>query len=504
MRGIVVLVLGLLLGGGVGRAGPALVGPAQPSAADDAQTPTFPHPRHEGLFPDCLSCHRGIPGGDTASYYPSRDVCGRCHDGSVEPKVSWTAPARFESNLHFTHPQHAAAAGPRGPAECIACHREPGRQGRMDVGPPVQADCAVCHTAARGHVNARVDCGTCHEPLSRATRLTIPAIARLPKPASHDSSDFLLSHRLDAVSGAATCATCHARESCERCHMNGASVPAIASLGRDARVALLAQGRPAEYPRPPSHTGAWRSVHGPAAAAATAACADCHARQSCQTCHRDVKLQEIERLPDVPEPGTRSSGAVGHAVGANAQASPPPQGVVVPVRSVHPAGWVGSHGTDAAAGTRCESCHEQSFCSSCHAASTRPSFHDSDVLERHGLDTWSSDTQCTACHSTETFCRSCHQQRSVAARGAQGAAFHGAQPMWLLQHGQAARQGLEGCVACHAQTDCARCHSAVGGWGVNPHGADFDAAAERKRNAITCQRCHPAGSIPGGGGGPEP
>ena len=70
------------------------------------------------------------------------------------------------------------------------------------------------------------------------------------------------------------------------------------------------------------------------------------------------------------------------------------------------------------------------------------------------------------------------------------ASFHDAQPVWLLRHAQAARQGLESCTSCHSQKDCLQCHSQLGAFGINPHGPDFDAARVQKRNPLICFACH--------------
>ena len=162
----------------------------------------------------------------------------------------------------------------------------------------------------------------------------------------------------------------------------------------------------------------------------------------------------------------------------------------------HPPGFAEHHGAAAASGSvECSACHEKTFCSSCHAGSSKPVFHPANFLTRHGVDAYGGARDCSSCHNTQTFCRSCHQGLGVASRGRVDVAFHTGQPMWLLQHGEAARKGLEGCTSCHRQQDCTRCHSATGGWGVNPHGSGFDASRVSARNQLTCARCH--ATIPG-------
>jgi hypothetical protein len=98
--------------------------------------------------------------------------------------------------------------------------------------------------------------------------------------------------------------------------------------------------------------------------------------------------------------------------------------------------------------------------------------------------------ECAACHSEEAFCRDCHTGLGFAAGGRTGAAFHDAQPDWLLAHGQAARQDLESCVACHSEATCLRCHSAKTGFRVSPHGPDFDPDHVADKSTQSCGICH--------------
>ncbi|HEX6589857.1 MAG TPA: cytochrome c3 family protein, partial [Longimicrobiales bacterium] len=80
-------------------------------------------------------------------------------------------------------------------------------------------------------------------------------------------------------------------------------------------------------------------------------------------------------------------------------------------------------------------------------------------------------------------------------QGRLGSGFHDAQPLWLLRHGQAARQTLESCTTCHEQRDCMQCHSQTGSFQINPHGPDFDAERARDRNSRICFACHVADPI---------
>jgi hypothetical protein len=76
--------------------------------------------------------------------------------------------------------------------------------------------------------------------------------------------------------------------------------------------------------------------------------------------------------------------------------------------------------------------------------------------------------------------------------------YHDAKQYFTLNHGQAARQNLESCVACHAERDCLTCHSAQGGRRFNPHGPGFDPETMRRKNSQACTVCHGA-AIPEGG-----
>jgi hypothetical protein len=78
------------------------------------------------------------------------------------------------------------------------------------------------------------------------------------------------------------------------------------------------------------------------------------------------------------------------------------------------------------------------------------------------------------------------------------AGYHDVFRGFSLGHGQAARQSLESCAACHAERDCTACHSAVGGgFRFNPHGPGFNAARLLSKNPSLCTACHGT-AIPGG------
>ena len=159
--------------------------------------------------------------------------------------------------------------------------------------------------------------------------------------------------------------------------------------------------------------------------------------------------------------------------------------------------FIRAHGLLSASGAGgCATCHTQSECTACHEGASSNAFHPDDFMARHAADAWGQTAECANCHSTQEFCQACHQEAGFGTVGRLGPGFHDAQPVWLLRHGQAARQSLESCASCHQQTDCTQCHSVLGAFKVNPHGPDFDPEQARARNARTCLACHL--TIPGG------
>lgn len=461
---------------------------------------SFPHERHARLFPVCTGCHEGIESGDSARFFPSPQMCANCHDGENQKRVVWTGPERRASNLRFTHPRHTAGLRDTTLA-CRSCHTSPGAE-RMAVQRAVVGRCLSCHQhqATSHYLDAK--CETCHVPLA-ATSFAAERILTLPEPADHDSAQFLASlHGAEAHGGTARCATCHTRERCASCHVDAAASPAIARLPAAPAGMDLPTFSP-HYPVPPTHTKAdWLQLHG--SKAGTAECATCHAREDCQTCHQENAPAVVASLPS----RSRTS-----APGVMLSRTPP---------ASHSAPtWGTEHGTLAAASTAsCTTCHTRRFCSECHdaaqiaqnrvegsmpvsgtdrspRATDRGQFHPPDFMARHAAQAWGRRLECANCHQVAVFCRDCHLQEGMGTEGRLGGAFHDAQPLWLLRHGQAARQGLESCTSCHRQRDCLQCHSTLGAFKVNPHGPGFDAARAHKKNPVICFACHATDPLAG-------
>jgi hypothetical protein len=470
--------------------------------------PRFPHARHEKLFPQCAGCHAGIPGGERATSFPDTALCGECHNSRDSRKVSWTPPEPTASNLRFSHVKHLPLTNGAG-AQCTACHATPDAKW-MHVGRAAPAQCLSCHThRASAHLAPDNRCASCHVPLTTATALRAAQIGAFRQPASHEASDFAQRHQVQGSDAQAQCAVCHAKESCARCHVNASRIASSYRLLPDARVATLVAGKPASYSVPATHrTAAFPETHGPLARAAGASCANCHARASCQVCHTGNGAADVLATIPVAEvggaPGVQlkagidtwnglvsSNMAAGRIALGPATASQPP--VTGPIRrrtQVHQPFFARTHGPSAAsAQMTCEGCHAKSFCADCHAGEGKRRFHIANFAARHAPEAWGRETNCQGCHNTEVFCRGCHLQSGLSSRGRSNVGYHSAVPLWSLQHGQAARQGLQSCTSCHTQRDCMQCHS-QGGRGINPHGPGFDAKRLWKANRLTCLRCH--------------
>ncbi|MGE0159969.1 MAG: hypothetical protein AB7T31_11220 [Gemmatimonadales bacterium] len=449
------------------------------------QTP-FPHLEHQGLFPLCAGCHEGIPEGDTATFYPPPASCTGCHDGVREERVTWNGPTDDVDNVAFQHDVHdaelAAAGDP--PQECASCHVEAGGT-RMAVADDVQlAGCWSCHAHQAADHMVDADCVTCHVPLA-STRFDLARIADLPLPADHGAAEFLAGgHGPLAEADAGRCATCHTQERCVSCHVDTerASIAAVPAAPADMELPVT----PVHYDVPVSHTDRdFLATHG--AGASLQACGTCHTSNDCTTCHIQPLPVSVSALPDranVLAPGAQ---VVGRAPSSHESMF-----------------FIEAHATLAAANeTSCATCHEESFCVSCHDAPSAPStnslttgrgggYHPASFLSMHAASAFGRDSDCATCHSTQVFCRQCHLETGLvpAGGGRLGPGYHDDGPLWLLRHGQAARQNLEGCTSCHRQVDCTQCHGVLGAFKVSPHTLGFDAERAWARSPRTCLACH--------------
>lgn len=438
------------------------------------QSDRFPHAKHVGLFPSCEGCHSGITSGDTTAVYSvTPETCAGCHNGTLQPTVDWAGPSPPASNVNFSHSKHP-------PAPCALCHSMPDATAPMQIRRANLTACLTCHApGAEEHQAAGVDCAKCHRPLGEATALTVDQIAMFPRPGDHEGDDFLWTHSSRAAEDLARCAVCHTRDSCQRCHLNAEQISLIQELPKDDRVASLAADRPGRWAKPSSHERLdWKEMHGVEASEATGTCANCHARPSCETCHGDAGPAVIRELPMPARDG--------------------PQGVVIAAGGPpgHTPDFKVQHRSAAVAGTpNCSTCHTETFCADCHDGPSSSGFHPVNFVARHGAEAFARETECATCHSSEAFCRDCHEGIGFAQGGRTNAAYHDATASWLIGHGRAARQNLETCTTCHQQSSCLRCHSAKSGWRVSPHGPDFDPNRVADRSEMSCAICHFASQL---------
>ena len=486
----------------------AIILAAAPARAQ--QQDTFPHSLHAKVFPSCTGCHGGILTGDATSYFPDASKCAGCHDGVVRNegkvlrKVTYTTGSYPANNLHFSHPEHIRLTNSVGSTRvCVECHQRPGTTEWMQVAGPAPSLCITCHEhAATSHLAEEAKCRTCHVPLAQATAVTAASIATFPKPASHDAPDFLLTHGPTDSAAVARCAICHTQESCARCHMNAPSTSQITALGNNPQVMAAFAGKPSNYPVPPSHAAAdFKAAHGKAAAAKPATCANCHAQASCKTCHlTQTASGVIAKLP-APAPDARAQGVQLRGTSdfalfaAVAFRKPAKEGrgaarpQVWSVR-VHDPGWAKNHRAPAASNApNCLGCHQKAYCADCHDGVGNLKYHKADFVQGHGASAYGREQECTACHSSQAFCLTCHQNIGIAASGDMNGVMHNQSPNWLLAHGQAARLELPNCISCHKQSDCMKCHSTTT-WGINPHGPDFNANRMASLNTQICYYCH--------------
>lgn len=451
----------------------------------------FDHWQHRDLFPSCTSCHAGVQDG-AQTLWPPPGACADCHDGAIKETVSWRPPsATPPTNLRFTHRDHAEAVRRTTRADslldCRSCHVEPAAD-RMQVRLAVAQNCLDCHGIKTVHLAAPDStCSTCHVPLARAVRLARADVAKFPVPESHKERGFELEGHGRLARGtrtspvSAACATCHARDFCSACHVNAPEVAAIQALAVDPRSLV----HKAELKAPAGHADPlFLRRHGLAARKAAMSCATCHTQESCLACHVDKPTAALA-LP---------AGGPGRGRGAIIRRERP---------ASHGADFSQLHGAPAdARPASCDGCHVRPQCLDCHrpnAADAPPGYHPGGFLSRHPAAAYTRETSCSDCHNTGQFCADCHVSAGLSAQGPLTAGYHDAKRSFLLGHGQAARQNLESCVACHAERDCLTCHSALGGRRFNPHGPGFDPSTLQRKNSQACTACHGA-LIPGSSG----
>jgi hypothetical protein len=239
----------------------------------------------------------------------------------------------------------------------------------------------------------------------------------------------------------------------------------------------------ARYPEPASHLDdGWLDAH--QQQATVRECSTCHTGDDCMTCH-------VVSTPDLVAALPRRADVV--APGVQLESRSP--------ESHESLFFMQAHSILAASDqTSCATCHVERFCVECHDAGVGDGYHPPNFMVRHSADAYGRDYECANCHEPAVFCRACHEDLGLAGQRTVTAGYHDATPLWLLQHGQAARQNLESCASCHKQVDCTRCHGVLGAFKVSPHTQDFDPERAWLQSPRTCLACHIGN--PNNGGAP--
>lgn len=291
-----------------------------------------------------------------------------------------------------------------------------------------------------------------------------------------------------------SCAPCHA-ERIDRAHTDSEHC-GFCHRGFDPAQSLAI--RPAR--RPPARLSFSHATH----AQAKLACTSCHdtadparsptlpSMSQCLDCHRNERALACNRChTSLPSGRLRTVF---------------PEGKLVPrsafLGMAHDADFSVRHRWLAAEeSATCSSCHVESECSACHDGERRPrSLHPNDYLTLHAQDAQRNATRCGSCHSTQSFCLSCHARLGVSPISAPDLAapkrLHPPSSVWLrgpMLHAREAERSLSTCVSCHAERDCIGCHGARGvGAGLSPHPPGFreQCGARLANNPRACLLCH--------------
>ena len=163
-RLILILLLVVLLGGAAVAfaAGARRQGPEQPVA--------FSHKTHvqdRGI--SCVYCHQGVASTADATL-PSTETCMDCHrvvkPDSPEVKkvaeafqageaIDWVRVTDLPDFVRFTHRRHIQAG-----VDCMSCHGDVARMDRVYKAHPLNmGECLSCHN----QMKASTDCLTCHQ-----------------------------------------------------------------------------------------------------------------------------------------------------------------------------------------------------------------------------------------------------------------------------------------------------------------------------------------------------
>ena len=308
------------------------------------------------------------------------------------------------------------------------------------------------------HLEADVDCATCHETIFDSTSLEIGSF---PKEK--------------------TCLGCHKKEKadCAFCHTQPDKPLPIPARVRDLKMNHTQHIERLKEDCSACHKNLPNPFRTEGMAPTMEGCLSCHNHRQeyeagkCEVCHKDLTKYKLEPVGDFS----------------------------------HRGGWLKGHGVDArSAGANCSTCHEQTFCSECHAKTVaaqislimpervdRAFIHRHDFASRHMVEARADEASCQRCHGLN-FCQACHAKSGLNPASGTTLDPH---PVGFgdgMVHGPAARRDIVSCAACHDQgaaSNCVSCHK-VGGIAGNPHPPAWTVRHNREeigRNAM-CQVCH--------------
>ena len=153
---------------------------------------------------NCTSCHYAVPRSTSMAdlTLPKMVDCVECHDVAKDMN-----PQFRMSNCQTCHIDSQRGAAPVSHTRNVkpAFHTESFRTDHAQQATEPGAKCFVCHTnlTASGAGQSENQCISCHQVM---------------KPASHTARWRDDVHGKSAALDKASCATCHAAESCVRCH----------------------------------------------------------------------------------------------------------------------------------------------------------------------------------------------------------------------------------------------------------------------------------------------
>ena len=312
----------------------------------------FSHAEHAGLFVTCASCHAGIEEGP-----PGRQVtvtaedCARCHDGTREERVDWSPDGGRATNLDFSHAEHAGELERHGEGALECADCHATGERFMEVSAARPETCASCHAHETDDHVSVGDCAACHVPLPEAEDLVATAIADFPQPASHQRADFVSMHGAGLEGDGAGLAACAVCHARESC--------ARCHLDADRRPSVSALARDERVAGLVAGTeGEWPAPETHAAAAFVLEHGEGLDPAECATCHTAPSCATCHRDESAAWVAALPRATADTPRGARVERARPPS---------HDAGFATGHAVAAASRLpTCESCHAPTECADCH------------------------------------------------------------------------------------------------------------------------------------------